>query len=353
MLSIFRPAVLASRVGTTLAELEDILHAGDRYYEELILTDPRKPNKSRIVIAVKSPLRQLQGRFYQRVLLPSLAASKYSHGSRRESSIKTNAQPHTRSRFVCKADVSNFFPSIHDSRVYKLFNGRLGCPAKVADLCSRLCTYRHHLALGLSTSPILADQLMSDVDVRIGAACEAAGLIYTRYVDDITISGGFDLAMGKAGIASLVGRILAAHGFAAKRSKYESERNGQTTITGVRIKKGRLDVAKAYAAELDRQLADAASLADDGAFDGPYFTRSQILGRIQFVGWINPGRKRSLQGRFLKINWRNADDNAMTRGWVASRKRVQPRSVAENAPSERLRLCTDTDDGAEGQDRLM
>lgn len=343
MLSIFRPAELASRLGTTLAELEDVLHSGDRFYEELVLTDPRKPNKPRIVIAVKSPLRQLQGRFYNRVLLPSLVASKYSHGSRRDSSIKTNAQPHRRSRFVCKADVSNFFPSIHDRRVYHLFNGQLGCPAKVADLCSRLCTYRHHLALGLSTSPILADRLMSDVDARIGAACDSAGLVYTRYVDDITISGGFDLAMGKAGIAALVGRILAAHGFAAKRSKYESERNGRTTITGVRIKRGRLDVAKAYAAELDRQLADAACLADDGAFDGPYYTRGQILGRIQFVGWINPGRRRSLQGRFLKINWRNAQTNAISRGWVATKKRLRLRSAAEDTSSEWPRLFNGTD----------
>ena len=49
------------------------------------------------------------------------------------------------------------------------------------------------LALGLITSPILADQMMDCVDDRIGGACRKAGLVYTRYVDDLTISGPYDL----------------------------------------------------------------------------------------------------------------------------------------------------------------
>lgn len=172
---------------------------------------------------------------------------------------------------------------------------------------------------------------MRDVDARIGAACDSAQLTYSRYVDDITISGAFDLDRDKAGILALAEQILSEHGFAAKRSKSESSRNGTATITGVRIKRGRFDVAKAYAVELERQLLDAASLSVGGAFTGPFFTRGQILGRVQFVSWINPGRKKALRAKFLRINWRQHKALGIEQGWVATKKHIQRRRLNADA----------------------
>ena len=54
----------------------------------------------------------------------------------------------------------------------------------------------YHLALGLMTSPILADCLMMRVDQRIGGMCRKNKLVYTRFVDDITISGSFPIDSG-------------------------------------------------------------------------------------------------------------------------------------------------------------
>lgn len=53
-----------------------------------------------------------------------------------------------------------------------------------------------------------------------------------------------------------------------------------------------------YADELERQLDDAWCLANGEPFDGPYYTQAQIRGRMQFVCWVNPGRRRHLITKF-------------------------------------------------------
>ena len=320
MFPIYRATELAHHLGTSVAELNQVLKSPRACYEELLLLDPRKPDKERPVLSVKSPLRQWQSRFYRDVLLPSLSPSDFSHCGPRGRNIKTNAEQHIGSQFVYKTDISSFYPGIHDSHVYRLFVDRFGCSPVVAGLCGRLCTYKHHLALGLSTSPILADQLLHDVDARIGAACESAKLVYTRFVDDVTISGAYN--MHDAGIPALIGRILREHGFKMKPSKSEANSNGEVAITGVRIIDGHLDVAKEYASELDRQLDDATSLAHDGPFVGPYYTHEQLAGRVRFVCWINPRRAKSLNAKFAKVSARKLARHAMERHFVRTKKRL-------------------------------
>lgn len=134
----------------------------------------------------------------------AVTPSRYSHGGVPRRSILTNVRPHLGQSFVFTTDVSDFFPNIHQQRVFDLFC-RLGCSPQVASLCTGLCTYRHCLAQGLITSPILADHLMCAVDRRIEGIRYKHDLIYTRFMDDLAISGPFDLK--RSGIPSLVQRI--------------------------------------------------------------------------------------------------------------------------------------------------
>jgi RNA-directed DNA polymerase len=164
----------------------------DRFYEELLLRDPTGRTRDRVVLNVIGELRLYQDRLHKH-LTRKLPISPHSHGSVKGRSIKTNAENHCGSRYLFKADIANFYPSIRHVHVYRLFTDELECSPDVARLCTRICTHKHHLALGLPTSPILADQLLTGVDRRIARMCERHGLIYTRYVDDIFISGPYDL----------------------------------------------------------------------------------------------------------------------------------------------------------------
>jgi hypothetical protein len=301
---------LAHVLKTPLRVLHGVLRRAEDYYEELVLTNPH--GKDRRVASPCGPLRRLQTRFHVEVLSPLLDRSPYSHGGVPGRNVLTNVRPHLGQRFIFTADVTEFYPSIRRERIHDLFM-RLGCSAEVARLATRLCTYRHRLAQGLVTSPILADQLMRPVDERIAKACERLGLIYTRFVDDLAISGPFDLSM--SGVPNLVRRILQVHGFECNPAKdqFGCASRG-ATVTQIRFPNGHPDVRSAYLSEVERQIQDAASLACAGPFTGPYFTEAQILGRLAFICWVNPRRRKRLFGLLRRVDWRRHREQARRLG---------------------------------------
>jgi hypothetical protein len=79
-------------------------------------------------------------------------------------------------------------------------------------------------------------------------------------------------------------------------------------------------VTPAYLAAVHLQLADTARLARGGEWLGTYHTRSQVLGRIEFVAWVNPGRRPDLIRRYNSISWKKVEEEAQQRGLVAPRK---------------------------------
>ncbi len=321
MLRIRQLKHLAVHLGVTERKLDAIAESPARWCQKLQLFDPAKPNKIRQVLNVTGPLRRIQTCLLRSVLLPRLSISRYSHGGVQGRHVKTNVAPHLKSTFVFTTDISNFYPSIGHRRVYRLFCDKFECAPDVARICTKVCTHDYHLALGLITSPILADQILQPIDLRIGQACEKAELVYTRYVDDIAISGNFDFA--SSGIPGLVHSVLEEHGFYEKDAKRDSGYlKDEKLITKLRIKRGHPDASRAYIRELERQLEDARKLAKNGEFDGPYFTKGQIRGRIEFVAWINPGRRRNLMHRFKSISWKNVERNAAERSLIASSKKT-------------------------------
>ena len=343
MLCIRQVKHLAHRLGVTVKVLAKVAEAPERWCEELVLLDPAKPTKPRNVLNVRGQLRQLQSRMLRNVLLPALPVSQYSHGGVRRRHIKTNVEPHLESTFVFTTDISDFYPSISHNRVYRLFAETFQCSPDVARICTRLCTHDFHLALGLITSPILADQVMHRIDERIGLACREAKLVYTRYVDDLTISGPYDLEA--SGFADLVQRILEEHGFVVNPDKHRFGRLADgTPITKIRVNRGHPDVRREYVAELERQLAAAERLAAGDPFDGLYYTEGQIRGRIQFVGWVNPGRRRALVRRFRAIRWDKVSEEANRRGLVAAKKTLtkrMPIATVPEAVKPRMRPCAE------------
>jgi retron-type reverse transcriptase len=231
---------------------------------------------------------------------------------------------HVNSVFCANTDVANFYPSIPYRRVYRLFCRELRCSPDVARILTKLCTYRYHLALGLITSPIIADMLMSNVDRRIGAMCERLGLSYTRFVDDITISSSFPVESGS--VLRLVVEILRDNGYRVNQAKHASGQGRLSDgicITKLRIKRGRLDVRKEYYDRVLGQLEDAQRLAEGLELKGPFFSQQQIKGRINFIRSIKPGRSRILERRYRAMDWKRFAAEASAQGHVATQKSLQ------------------------------
>ncbi|KRB88444.1 hypothetical protein ASE07_17840 [Noviherbaspirillum sp. Root189] len=139
------------------------------------------------------------GRFHE-------AACAYRPGSK----IVDTASLHCEARWMVKMDVTNFFESILETKVYKVFRS-FGYQPLVAFELTRICTrirkesprriqpskagissyannYVGHLPQGAPTSPLLANLAVYDLDKELSLLARQNGMIYTRYADDITFS---------------------------------------------------------------------------------------------------------------------------------------------------------------------
>ena len=87
--------------------------------------------------------------------------------------------------------------------------------------------------------------------------CSRNGLVYTRYVDDITLSGSYPIVSGS--VPRLVREIIGSCGFKLNTSKDDDGRlSDGKCITKLRINRGRVDVRPDYLAAIHLQLNHAA-----------------------------------------------------------------------------------------------
>jgi RNA-directed DNA polymerase len=298
--------------------LDDFDTNPDAIVRELTLWPADPTKKPRDIIAIRGQWRRIQRRLYSQLLLPRLIPSKVSHGGVKERDPTTNAKAHLGNQYAYVTDVSGFYPSISIRRVNSFFLDQR-CSPKVASVLTRLCTYDYHLAIGLITSPILANEMFKSIDLHIARACRKMKLTYTRFVDDLTISGMYDLR--KSGVHGVVEDIVARHGFKLAEAKTDwGKLDGDIAITGIRLKNRHLDASKQYVAELERTLADHASLAVDGEFNGPLLTEGEMFGKCHFVCRVNPGRRRSIFSKLKTIKWDALFRIAVDRELVRRRK---------------------------------
>ena len=323
MLCIRQEKHLARYLDLDISTIRSLVESVESYCEELWVHDPAKPNKVRQVLNVQGPLRRAQQRIHNRILLSQLTPSDCSFGCVRGRHIKMNAERHLRSRFAFGCDISDFYPTIHSSRVYEFFSNEQQCSPDVARLLTGLCTYRFHLALGLITSPLLAEQFLKPIDNRIARMAQMAGLVYGRFVDDVTLSGPFDLR--RSGFPDTIKRILAENGFSTNDAKDQFGRVGDPEVlfTKLRVNRGHLDVSRKYFDDLCRILCDLRTLGYGGEFTGAYYTLGQVWGRVQFVCWVNRGRRRQLRRLFASVPWKKVRDEAKQRGLVVCKKTLE------------------------------
>jgi RNA-directed DNA polymerase len=162
--------------------------------------------------------------FQRRILAtlgPLTAPVEASHGFVKGRSILTNARPHIGRLVVARIDLAAFFHSIGSKRVEGIM-ASLGVARKQAKLWSIVCTQSIQgrgrvLPQGACTSPLLSNLASIGLDASISALCSEKGYSYTRYADDITISGNDALSWPE-----LMGRIVSAverHGFTVNHNK--------------------------------------------------------------------------------------------------------------------------------------
>ncbi len=345
MLGIQSVTTLAQVLGVSRSELEAVAREHSDCVSQLEILDPRKigdPSKRAIrnIISIKRRYRLIQLRLQKSLFSRRMSPSEWNHGCIRGRGPITNASVHSGQRFALKMDVHNFFPSLSAHRLCSFLIRRQNCSPKVAGILTQLCTYEFHLSLGLITSPLLADHLFTQADRRIAGLCHAHGLKYSRFVDDLTVSGAYDPREQR--IDQFIDEILNSEGLQANDGKSTVERaDKEIVITGVRIRGNRIDVPTHYLNDLIASCATHAALGRNEEFTGPLYTSSQLLGKILHACHLNPKRRGQLMSHYHKIDWNGVWHHAERGGLVYCKtiiaKRGQARAEYEAVVAERQR----------------
>ncbi len=128
-------------------------------------------------------------------------------------------------------DLEDFFPSIDAGRINSALRGQ-GYEEKAAEIAVNLVTIGGKLPIGLSTSPLLSNLIFLSTDLLLIEYAQEKGLSFTRYVDDLTFSGGDVTDRHAADIA----RILDDAGWSVNARKTAfMRRGGQQYVTGLYV----------------------------------------------------------------------------------------------------------------------
>jgi RNA-directed DNA polymerase len=199
---------------------------------------------------------------------------------------------HASSKFALKLDVADFFPSINRKRVLRYFE-KLGYAPSVAFFLSKTVTLNDRLPQGAPTSPPLSNVLCGSLDARLWAFGKSMGLSYSRYADDLLLSG--DRPLGTFHV-DIVKRILFDEGFALNEKKTRWYGPGEVRrFVGLTVHIGKVKVARAFRRELSKQIHFIEKFGLEGHvehFDVPDpFVAERLLGRLSYWQFIEPDNK--------------------------------------------------------------
>ncbi|SIO61458.1 RNA-directed DNA polymerase [Burkholderia sp. GAS332] len=301
--------------------------AGTRLHHYSYKVVEKRDGRCRIIEVPKSRLRALQRKVLQG-LLDRVPAHDVVHGFRSGRNTVTFAAPHAGKAVVIRFDLMDFFTSVHAGRVYSVIRA-LGYPLEVARALTALCTNRvpsgrllapdvrdridwqerqryrnRHLPQGAPTSPALANLCAFRLDLRLAGLARSLGATYTRYADDLALSGGDDLARKAERLEIRVAAIAIEEGFAVNLRKTRVMRRGaRQHLAGVvvnshpNLARTEFDALKAVLTNCVRQ--GPASQNREGHAD----FRAHLAGRVAHAAMLNAARGAKLKGIFDRIVW--------------------------------------------------
>jgi RNA-directed DNA polymerase len=261
-------------------------------------------------------------------LLDRIPPHEAACGYTRERSVLDHARAHSGQAVVLKFDLQDFFTAVRASRVHALFT-TLGCADEVARELTALCTTATpepvlrrlheeggltwtqlqrlrgaHLPQGAPTSPALANLCAFRLDLRLDGLAHTLGARYTRYADDIVLSGPQHLRDALPRIEAWVGRIALEEGFALNHRKTRcltaAHRQAVCSIVVNRrlsLPRNEFDRLKAV---LHQCVRDGPAAQNRSAHPS---WREHLRGRVAWAAQLNPGKAQRLQRLFDQVDW--------------------------------------------------
>ncbi|EPR43525.1 RNA-directed DNA polymerase (Reverse transcriptase) [Desulfovibrio sp. X2] len=218
---------LALSIGVSSKLLFAISNNSRRYYRSFEIR--KASGGMRTIHAPRIFLKTIQ-RWIVDYFLFQLPCHPGCHSFQRGKSIISNAAIHVGKKYVGNIDIADYFKSIKSEHLVHKLSKFFGIGLSRA--ISLICTHDDFLPQGAPSSPILSNFYLFDFDKEISLLCEQNELSYSRYADDITISGKEKNSIYNA--INYSKYLLKKHNLTLNYQKTRvSSRGGQQNVTGV------------------------------------------------------------------------------------------------------------------------
>lgn len=228
---------------------------------------------------IKAPISKLKT--IQRKILDEIVAKvqplECVYGLSKEKGVKDNAMLHSKNwnREVLCLDLVDFFNNIHYKNINSVYKG-IGFNRENSNVLTKLSTLDKALPQGSPLSSHLSSLSVLGMDNDISRYVKSRGLIYSRYVDDVTISGKTISEKYIREIKEIINKHkMRTNDQKEKLYKSDEEKN----ITGVRLIKNNITITDQYEKNLLVMSKDGTSLKD-----------RTFLGKLSFYKYLNKKR---------------------------------------------------------------
>lgn len=294
---------LADFFGKTTRNIFHTVRTCDSMYQTVSI--PKKSGGYRELSVPDEKLKMYQRKILHRIL-NYLPISKHATAYHKSATLAQNASAHIGHKYLLKLDITDFFNSITFMQVYSTAFNTSCFPMQIGTMLTTLCCHKDVLPQGAPTSPALSNIVMKNFDDSFGAWFEEKGFSYTRYCDDITVSGNEKLypAFRKAK------NKLEAMGFEIneKKTHFITNANRQS-VTGITVNE-KLSIAKDYKQRLRQEIYYALRFGVENVIKRNHLTDYMINGIVD--------RERYVEYLLGKINYVLSIEKNST--WFANAK---------------------------------
>ncbi len=262
----------------------------------------KKNGNYRTIYSPNSTLKHIQRQLLKNVLYerkPSKYACAYKIGS----SLRDNAICHVNKKIILKLDIESFFDSIEFMTIYNSCFPLELYPKEIGMLFTYLCSYDDYLPQGAPTSAYISNLVMRDFDISVGSWCDSNNISYTRYCDDMTFSGDFNVS----DVISKVNNELKKLSLNLNREKiHVIHSNNSQIVTGI-VVNDHLQVSSKYRNNIRKEIYYINKYGIESHLKyincniDKNIYLSKLYGKVLFVLQINSNDKEFLKYKeFLK-----------------------------------------------------
>lgn len=226
-------ASLCKTLGLSSLELEEIqkIPEVERYTKKEVV---KNGGKKRVVHNPHHLIRKVQRKINSNIFKKLVTWPDYLYGSIPNTIVENtsgNGSPvvrkkdyvscaanHCNAKSLLKMDIKDFFDNIHKDQVYKMYRRFFKFPEEVSSILTDLCCKGQTVVQGAPTSSYIASLILWDVEHQLFNKLSRKNLVYTRLVDDISISSkvsNYDFSMAE----SLVTQMLTYKELPVNKSK--------------------------------------------------------------------------------------------------------------------------------------